>query len=152
MPYEITWYIPNHLIMDRLYGKVTIDEVGETSRILAEMLKRDQPLPYIHMIVDVSDMIGIPEDMNLERVKVAMEHMSSPTLGWTLLITTSTVARFIATIAVQVMRQRYRAFATVEEAVAFLAGQDPHVAERLPDRQPAQQSADDHTPTGTPSA
>ncbi len=132
MPYEVTWYLPGLVILDRVYGKATMQDVVETSQLLAEMLKRDEPLPYIHLIVDVSDLETLPVELNLSRITDAMQHMSSPTLGWTLMVTTNPFARFLATVATQVMRQRFRSFTSIDEALSFLGGQDHHVRERLP--------------------
>jgi hypothetical protein len=131
MAYEIKWYVEGRIIYDRLYGDLTFDDAVQTSSILTDYLGRAAPLPLIHVIVDLSEMERMPLEVNLKRFNQAMQHMKAPNLGWTLMITSHPIARFLASTLTQIARARFRTFTSREEALAFLSDQDETLAEQI---------------------
>lgn len=122
MPVELSWLIPKRVLLERFYGDVTIADIQGIASTLPPFM--EEGVPLIHTILDATDVTSHPS------IKDIHEHASLrtyPNEGWRVIIGASAVARFIASIILQVMGQRYRMYDTLEEALLFIADQDKTV-------------------------
>src|SRR5262245_12774830 len=119
MTYEVTWHTKGRVIYDRLWDAVTISNVKETSAIIARMLdERESATALVHLVVDMTDVTKLPR--SLKDVGAGLSHMKHPALGWTVVVSTSTMSRFFTSTLAQMFRLRFRAFNTLDEGIAFL--------------------------------
>jgi hypothetical protein len=128
MPYEVKWMYENHLVYDRLFGDVTIQDAAETSQLLEQHLSEGHQAgaPLVHIIVDMSEATSTP--FNLREIHQVMTHLKHPALGWTAVLGPSKLVGMLASLITQLFKARYRTFQSIDEAVAFLKTQDQQLA------------------------
>ncbi|MAS32439.1 MAG: hypothetical protein CL610_00445 [Anaerolineaceae bacterium] len=122
MPVELSWLIPERVLHERFYGDVTIEDIQELASTLPPFM--EEGVPLIHTIIDATNVTSHPS------IKDIHEHSSLrtyPNEGWRVMVGANAVARFIGSIILQVMGQRYRMYDTLDEALHFIADQDKSV-------------------------
>ena len=128
MPIDVNWYVPDRVIMMRSHGDLTIEEAKAANKKILEFLDLGKPL--IHTLVDQLDMGNFP--ISLRDNKDALSAIKHPNVGWTVVYgNPNKIADFISGMIARMGRLRYRKFTSKEEAIAFLADQDPSVADAL---------------------
>lgn len=124
MPYEIFWHTDKRIIHERFYGQVTLDEIREViARYMILVLEGDAP---VHTLVDVSSVTRYPG--NLNNLREMFDPDNDPGVGWILICgANNPLLRFLSSILTQVLlrKLRIRLFYSTEEAIGFLAEQDP---------------------------
>lgn len=128
MPYTVDWMVEGRVVLDRLSGEVTMDDIAQTSERITDLMRQGKP-PMVHLIVELTAVEKLPMGIHIGKINQYMMHTKEPNLGWSLVVTKSIFLRFLASVATQVARGRYRAFDTFEEAVAFLADVDATLPE-----------------------
>lgn len=127
MPAETTWYIENRVILSRVEGEATFQDVAEVDAELVARIRQGANFaPLVHLILDMRTMTKIP--VNLVEMRKTLTHLKEPALGWTLVIGMNPVMRFVAGMITQMAGVRFRMFPTFEEAVSFLLSQDESLA------------------------
>ncbi len=123
MAFKVSWYIQGRVIYDEVWGAVTIDDVSGTSDALRVLLdEATGGEQRCHVIVDITRLSRLP--LTLGQTNKAISHFKHPNLGWSLLVNRNKFALFLASVIAQMFRARFRAFATIEEALQFLIEQD----------------------------
>ncbi len=121
MPYEVSWYRPNRIIYERVYGELTLNEVQGTVVEIERML--EEGTSPIHLIVDMRE---------LDKVKVPVKEIAnvsrslrSTKLGWVLLLSTGKpLLDFLASVVSQVTRMQLAKRASLDQVDDFLLRQD----------------------------
>lgn len=85
-------------------------------------------IPLMHSIIDTTQVKRHP---NLIQATRTLSFPPAERIGWTLLIGTNTVVRFVASVVFQTVNRRFRLFGTVDDALRFLAENDETVAGQL---------------------
>jgi hypothetical protein len=119
MPVEVSWLIPQRVIYERFSGEVTLDDIRRNSELVAPMMA--EGIPLIHTIIDVAAVTSHP-GLNEIRNSTPMDTYDNE--GWRILVGANAVARFVGSIILQLMKRRFRAYPTLEEALQFLENQD----------------------------
>jgi hypothetical protein len=126
MPTETTWYQENHVIISRVEGETTLQDIVEVDAKVITLIRQGEKVtPLVHFILDMRAMTKIP--VSLLEIKRALTHLKEPALGWTVVAGMSPVIRFVAGMITQMAEVRFRMFPTLEEAVSFLVSQDERV-------------------------
>jgi hypothetical protein len=120
MAFNVSWYEEQRVILTKLNGNVTLDELKEIDRQLIEFIRAGTPL--VHLIVDMTEMDKMPT--NVTQVNGALQHLNEDGLGWTILVGASPIIRFVGGVVAQIARMRFRALPTFSEALTFLTAQD----------------------------
>ncbi len=121
MAYESRWLVENRVLLQRLAGVITGDELMQARRSADELIDSvSEGLVYI--IVDERAVTQYPTDL-MAVVKV-MAGKNSERLAWTLTLSHDKMARFMSSTVSQIIGLRVRAFANVAALVAFLVDQD----------------------------
>jgi hypothetical protein len=144
MAYEVTWLVAGRIILDKLSGNIQMDEIATTSELITNLVREGSP-KQVHLIVHILEVNKLPVGINVGKVNQYMKHTQEPNLGWTLVITTSMFLRFLASVVTQVAGGRFRAFATYEEALAFLQELDSTLS-----LLPEPEKVDSQTPSSAP--
>ncbi len=116
MPFDIDWYVDQHVIFWRVYGdKIPLSEVEEVSQMIDEMTN-SSPKPLVHSIVEIDYTPGF--EMRL--LKDALVHFQNPKTGWTLRFINDRVMMMWGTIVSSQTKTRFRNYSTLEECWEFL--------------------------------
>ncbi len=128
MSAETTWYIENRVILMRVQGESTFQDIAqEDAEVVVRIRQGSKVTPLVHLILDMRAMTKIP--VNLVEIRRALTHLKEPALGWTVVAGMSPVIRFVAGMVTQMAGVRFRMFPTLEEAVSFLISQDESLAD-----------------------
>lgn len=125
MPYEVTWLVPDRVILARHYGKFTREDLHAylaESFALRDSADQTPGAPLVHTVTDASAMTS--QDMNIGDLRTVLEQLREQRVGWSVYISPNPVTRFLASIGHQFAGVRYRAFGTMAEAIAFLQDAD----------------------------
>ena len=121
MPYQIDWYIEGRVIIEEVYGNVTIDELVRFNAEVTTLIS-EKGVPPVHVIVDLTRVEKYPP--SLREIMGTMRKNDSAKVGWMLIVTESPVMRFIASTIFQLARLKLRTFPTLPQAQQFLAEND----------------------------
>ena len=126
MPHEITFYPQHHLLYERGFGIIPLDEVAEVYQTNIETLA--QAKEPIHILMDLRETEQI--QASLIELRKVMQPIDSPNLRWmVLVIEGNPLLQFLSSVLIQIVRRntRHRLFKTMEEAVAFLQEMDTSI-------------------------
>jgi len=124
----VAWY-PGHegrVIHQTFVGNITLDELASSSQEIIGLIR--QGTAPVHLLLDVRRLAKFPLSAN--QLNKALAHVREPGLGWALLVGSSSIMGTFAGIIAQIARINLRSFATLDEALAFVAEQDPSFANR----------------------
>jgi hypothetical protein len=119
MAHQTSWYIPRRVVLQRLYGTLTIEELKQINSEFEQCL--NEGIPMVHVLVDVSGVERYP--IKLHEIAQAMQH-GDEREGWVMLIGANPILKFLGSAITQLAKLRFRTFNTVEEAFEFLKQQD----------------------------
>ncbi|RMG86802.1 MAG: STAS/SEC14 domain-containing protein [Chloroflexi bacterium] len=128
MPFEISWYIPKRVILSRLVGDVTEDDMHGMFDLSIAML--DEGQPPVHMIADQTAVGKFPNNLSAMQFMVRKPH---PNMGWVVVVSSNRVARFLTNILFQVMPVPTKMVDTMDAALTYLN----HVDNSIQDNQSA---------------
>lgn len=119
----LEWYHEHEgrILHQRLQGDITLAEVSEASDEALALLRAGRP--PIHLLLDVSNLGKFP--LSAHQLSKAAAYIHDPNLGWVLLVGPSSIMATFAGIITQIAGVRLRSFADVDEALGFIATQDP---------------------------
>src|SRR5258707_15767491 len=120
MPYILSWYLENRILLNRVSGVVAIDDFREVHQFNLEQLKVGTA--PIHIIIDTTRVEQF--DLSLVEFQQVLGRPTEPTMGWLVLVGNDTMARFLAAITTQFLKTQGRMFSTMGEALAFLQAVD----------------------------
>jgi len=123
MTVKMTWIVPNRVIHTRASGVFTSDDLQTIKDRSFEMTKMGQPL--VHNIIDGTDVTELEIDVGDVYTIMKDGAPFSEKRGWSVVITPSSLLRFMGGMASQFSRIRYRQFKSLEAGIQFLAENDP---------------------------
>ena len=125
MPYKISWYQPDRVVLMKVEGLLTTAEVqaliAEAGTYVAE------GTPLVHFLVDTRGLQKI--ESVPEALKVVQGNPPHPNMGWMLVVgKMNPLVKFFLDFVGLLTRSRYRRFDTMPELLAFLKEIDGSVA------------------------
>ncbi|MBC7813177.1 MAG: hypothetical protein H7175_18610 [Burkholderiales bacterium] len=120
MPAEITWQQQGRVVYQRYSGILTLDELRQGSILVAQHINAGTP--PVHVITDARELKKYPA--SLEQIKNSLSQANRGALGWTVLISTNYIQRFIATTTSRLARAQFQAVSSLDEALLFLNNVD----------------------------
>lgn len=123
MSYEGSWYADKRVVLQRLWGTVTLEEAAQAHHTMVQFL--DEGTPLVHVLVDLSQVEQFPT--NLIALKRAMPPIEHSGMGWMLVCGAGNpMLRFVASTIIQIMMPglRLRMFDTLDQSLTFLQDQD----------------------------
>jgi hypothetical protein len=116
MGYEVSYLVDRRIVFIHLQGKLTMDEL----RVMTAESRRlsEEGIPFVHVLSDTRELkvdFKVSDFMELFRGLPPI-----PTVGWSVHITDNALQRFFFSLISQLVHNKTRTFATVEEGIAFL--------------------------------
>ncbi len=122
MTSSIQWLVENKVILGTVNGNYNQKEMMASIAEIGRLL-RETP-PPCHLIVDASALETFTTRI-VEPISELRKNQAEHNTGWILLISSSSVMRFFGTVAAKIMNDRFRAFASLDEAKQFLHYVEP---------------------------
>lgn len=129
MPYEVSWYVENRVVLNRIWGEYNLDEMRAGNDVILAWM-REAAAP-VHLLVDVRELQHFPRNFRpmLQEIE---RFRTEPKMGWGVMLTTNSLLHFFGVLASNVTRSSFRAATSYEEANAILGRVDPKLAPLLP--------------------
>lgn len=122
MPVSNEWQVQGRIVLMRFREELTAAEVIAANEELQHWIGGEGIAP-VHVIADLSDVTRLPANIRELMGKMRVDHPEKS--GWTVVISSSPMARFIATVTAQVLHQKVRAASSQAEAWRYLWRIDP---------------------------
>ena len=123
MPAENLWIVENRVMLTRLTGHITIEDMAVSAREGTALI--ESGIAPVYSLVDASQIEHFP--LKLNELKSVSEQGSSDKLAWIIIYgIPNRLLSFLATTFVQVIGKRYKVVASQDEALAFVAQQEGH--------------------------
>lgn len=111
------WLVHGRVLVAEFTGDVSGSHVRTVNLDMQAMIGEAGIAP-VHVIVDMTRVERLPT--NLRDVMGSMRVDYPEKSGWTVVVSGSSVARFVAAITAQFLRQRVRSVPTLDDAYRFL--------------------------------
>jgi len=122
MPYTVNWYIENEIIYSRYSGVITAEELANCLTTVKTLME-NSPRNLVHAITDVGD-VTQPVALK-DSIRVVRQVGSSKHSGWTLTIREKSIlVKMSAGMGASIFKTRFRAFDTLDQALAHLKAID----------------------------
>jgi hypothetical protein len=121
MPISTSWYIPGRVILTKVTGAMTGEDIEEMNRIITENAPQSG---MVHQLIDITEMTKAPT------IGTLRQHTRKAGDGDGYVISIGKVNRlleFVITTAAQFTNSRILVVPTLEEAIMKLRQLDPSV-------------------------
>lgn len=128
MGYEIAWLAgyEGRIIHERLTGEITAEDVRALVADVNQMM--DAQSQRVHLLIDT---IGITQHVSsLTALRNTSPGPNHPNLGWVAMVGPSMLMSTLVKIVAQLVKFEFRAFPTLDEALAFLRERDATLNQR----------------------
>jgi hypothetical protein len=129
MPFEVTWYVEGRVSLARDWGAHTLEEMQASNRISLEHIRGGQR--PVHLLFDTLGVTSLPKSY-LPMLREIELFRHEPNMGWTVMITHSSVLHFFGVLSSNLIKQPFAAVKNYEEAHAVLQRVDPTLVGYLP--------------------
>lgn len=135
MSYELSWYIDRRIVLARLTGDVSAEEIFQNNQRIARDYVQQGQAP-VHLLIDISGMEKFPS--NLKQLKAASDILlREHSLGWMVTVgKVNTLERFLTSTLTQMFGVRLHMTDTLARALAFLSKNDVSIPEMSKDPLP----------------
>lgn len=130
MPSEVSWFREPRIIRSRAFDEISLDETIEVGEKIDAMMSAG--VGPVHHLIDVTEMTRFPT--SISGLKRALVYIDNPNCGQVVVYGGSSLAITFAQIIFRMLNARYRLFNTEDEALDFLAEQDPSLQPADPGR------------------
>jgi hypothetical protein len=125
MPYKLTWYLSERILLAECEGTMTTDEVRDFARRGVEMVSTGKPL--VHFIIDFRLLEGV--ESIPQALRALQQNPPHPDMGWVVVVGMLNPApKLFMDMAAMVLRMRYQRCDTLDRARAFLKERDTSLA------------------------
>jgi hypothetical protein len=124
MSYSVKWYQPNKVMCTQFYGVVTPEDlVGHA----AQMEAWCADIPHeVHFIANFTNITR--PSVNLRDATSAYRKQTGVKVGWVVVILEkSSVIQLVVDLATEILGYRMKVVSTFDEAITFLAAEDPDI-------------------------
>ncbi|GAB5491161.1 MAG: hypothetical protein Phog2KO_13760 [Phototrophicaceae bacterium] len=124
---EFSEEIDSEQIIDYLDKSMAMRDTANEANAAAETTGRNSAL--VHTITDGNGVTK--QSVNLKTIREIMKSLRQQRIGWSIYVSENQLDRFVSSMAHQFGGIRYRAFATMDEALEFLRSTQPELEEIL---------------------
>ena len=122
MTVTIQWFLENRVIYMETPGKLLLEEVGETSNTIINMIDNSDA-PLVHVVINEIDLESFPK--SLKAFNDAVSFLRHPRIGWLIIYpSTNQFAKFMSGMVAGIAKVRFRRLETLDESLAFLTSMD----------------------------
>ncbi|MBC7870739.1 MAG: hypothetical protein H7Y09_07850 [Chitinophagaceae bacterium] len=123
MAYKTWWAVENRVVHQTCSGELTLEELSRANQDVVEAIHAGTPL--VHVVIDLTEVTRFPTNLKEIAGVFKRDNATTERTGWLCVIGVNVIIRFFASIISQLWNKaRFRMFATVDEAYAFLAQSD----------------------------
>ena len=134
MPVENSWFIEGRVVLTRLVGDVTVEEL-ETASKQGTALNEAGVAP-IYGLVDMTELAHFPSRLN-DFTKLIQQGKSDK-LGWIIVYgIPNRMANFLATLFAQLIRTNFKVVNTQQEALEMIERLEGKMPDPVPIANPA---------------
>jgi hypothetical protein len=130
MPFQVKWYVEGRVATVYNWGELTVDEVRATNQELLALV-RSGTAP-VHLVVDTLDVTRLPSSF-VPMLKEIEIFRHEPNMGWSIMVTNSSVLHFFGMLSSNLNRTSYRALRNYREVNDLLKKVDPTLVDLLPE-------------------
>ncbi|MCS6836265.1 MAG: hypothetical protein NZ750_09640 [Anaerolineae bacterium] len=120
MPIENRWYAEPRIVLNRMYGEVTISDLAKSNEINQAYYQQIERSVLLHFIVDMREVTLGFNDVRAARVLSGPR----PNTGWIMLVTNDPMHKMIAAMISMIAHLRYKVVDSMEQALDFLRTRD----------------------------
>lgn len=131
MPFEVKWYLEGRVSTARDWGEITIEEMRESNKLSLEHIRNGTP--PVHLLLDTRAIDKLPRSF-VPMLKEIEAFRQEPNMGWTVMVTNSSLLHFFGVLSSNLIMMPFRAVATYAEANDVLEKIDPTLAGLLPEK------------------
>ena len=130
MPFAVKWYVEGRVATVYNWGELTVDEIRETNVQLLALVRSGTP--PVHLVVDTREVVKLPNSFvpMLREIEVFRHE---PGMGWSIMVTHSSVLHFFGMLSSNLTRSSYRAVRDYQEVNEVLRQVDPTLVDLLPE-------------------
>jgi len=116
MPATTEWLEKDRIVITKLFGDLTLDEITLANEKHLEMVANGER--NIHVILDVSELSKFPTE--IRSIKASGDaYLEHPNMGFVMVVgIKNPILRFLSSIVTQLSSADMRQVATIEEAIA----------------------------------
>lgn len=127
MTYQLSWLIPNHVLMVSLYGAIAANEVQLVADQMYDMIDALPMGTPVHLIVNIRECHLQEKIWNYARLNLRRH----PNNGWSIIVGDSRLFGLVVAIISKILNLHIRYSETPESALKILAEYHAPVAEHL---------------------
>lgn len=124
MSISTRWLVPERIIYSRMSDTITLDDLQMVNSTTQKMLAEGHA--PVHHLVDVGAVEHFPRD--LSRIRTIILDNDNTSLGWTVMIGSNRLLRFMATILTHTVSARFGYVSALDEAIVHLAKRDATIS------------------------
>lgn len=126
MPYTTEWLVPGRVLLQRIDGDITLDDVSALSAAAGDAISTEGT-GVVHSIVDVTRIGKYPQ--SLRDIHQVFTLHPQQRARWFIVITQNPLLRFLSSMVSQMASPNFRICASLEEAAALLQRHDHTLVE-----------------------
>ena len=130
MPFEVKWYVEGRVATVYNWGELTVEEVRATNQELLALVRSGTP--PVHLVVDTLAVTKLPNSF-VPMLKEIEVFRHEPNMGWSIMVTKSSVLHFFGMLSANLTKTSYRAFRNYQEVNDLLKQVDPTLVDLLPE-------------------
>lgn len=115
------WLVQGRVLYARFDGEVAVDHVMAFNAEMQRWIGEEGVAP-VHVILDLFGVDRLPSNIRDLMGKMRVDHPEKS--GWTVIVSSSPMTRFIAAVTAQILRQKVHAAHTLHDACLFLVQAD----------------------------
>lgn len=123
MAYSMEWLQEGKVIISRAQGTLTLDELRQSMPQHIAMFEAGTP--PVHILTDITNVRL--SAANPIQVRETLTYIDHPLMGWQAFYGSVSLASSLINAYSQVIKVRVKIFRSYEQAIKFLAEQDPAV-------------------------
>jgi hypothetical protein len=116
MAYELSWVVPSRIMLIKLEGEVSIEEMTQMiDETHAHVNSGQAP---VHILIDAANLHNKP--VNFQQINQISTSMANPSTGWWVLVNAGKMVGFTASVLSKLVGVKLKTAATIKEARTIL--------------------------------
>ncbi|PJF39727.1 MAG: hypothetical protein D6737_18295 [Chloroflexi bacterium] len=134
MPFEVSWYLENRVVLVQPKGMMASADMAEMNTEILKLIHagRDAGTDKVHTIIDVRALQRMP--VNISGLSDTLKHVKDPAQGWIIMVGAKSSIRFLARIVSQIARADFCAVETFDDGIATLQRLDASLPKLTPQK------------------
>ena len=116
MAYELSWVVPMRIIMIKLEGEVSLEEMTHMIDETHTMLNAG--MAPVHVIIDAAELSNKP--VNFQQINQVSASIRNPAVGWWVMVNAGKMVGFTASVLSKLVGVKLKTAATIKEARTIL--------------------------------